>query len=293
MKCNVESEKGMNEEIRNIEEQYQKTIQSISCKNIDFWGINVTNIPQKEITYKVYKSQNISQNRQYPLIAFLEQKGILGYYEDILDSTRPKVTRIDAALCQRNDQNIESLLMYLEEKVSYFSGHSQKVKEIAGMKITDVPNYNYASFHHLGLIEEKECVEMLKFYFFTRWCKNPEQFLNEGYRDNSYLEYLKRSDIREYVVLTGKAQFLLEKCGGHLWMAGMDISEEKVKYKIYLKNINHAYEFLMQVEEEEMKGHLHHIKGWNENHPECSLVGVALALDTENVSSVNLYFSPS
>lgn len=274
----------------NIEKQYQESIRATGKENIDFWGINLTDVGEHGLKYKIYCSQKVSQNRAHPLVEFVRQKGMLRYFADVADSERLGKTRIDISLYQRNDGNMEELFQYLLQTVPHFERNISEVKKTAGMKITDVENYHFASLYHVGLIENEEQIELLKFHFFTRWCENPNHHTKEGYRDQEYLEYLQSIHIREYEILVEKAMFMLEKCGGHLWMAGMDISPEKIKYKIYLKNLERAYEYLLYIVGDDAKCHLHRIKEWNDRHGECRLAGIALALDSENVSSVNFYY---
>ena len=73
-------------------------------------------------------------------------------------------------------------------------------------------------------------------------------------------------------------------------MAGMDISPGNMKYKIYLKNISHAYEHLVCILGPDAAEQLKDVEKWNDVHPECTLVGAAVALDTGGMSSLNLYY---
>ncbi|MGN1267014.1 MAG: hypothetical protein ACI4UH_03655 [Dorea sp.] len=273
-----------------IEKYYLDAFQNIGKENIDFFGINLTDANDTAPICKLYLSEKISKNRSHPLAEFVERRKMLRYFADVSDSENPDMTRIDLSLYQRNDSNMEALFAYLCKYVPFFGSRIEDVKKIAGMKITDVEGYHFASLYHVGLIEDENVRKLLKFHFFTRWCEDPNYHTKDGYRDQEYLAYLKDSGIEEYRILTEKATYLLEKCEGHLWMAGMDIFEKKTKYKIYLKNIKDAYEFLPYIVGIDAREHLQSIACWNDNHKECRLAGAAVALNTEKVSSVNLYF---
>ena len=84
---------------------------------IDFWENNVPNSKEEKLAYKIYQSQKISKNRVHPLVKYVEEKGMLRY---VADSNRPNDVRIDISLYQRNNFNIEGLLDYLTEYVSFF-----------------------------------------------------------------------------------------------------------------------------------------------------------------------------
>ena len=273
-----------------IEKNYCKARAQIPKENIDFWGINLTDGKDKELVFKVYRSEKTNRNTHHPLIRLLQEREMLRHYEDVLDSSKPERRRLDAALYQRNDANMEALFHYLRQTIDYFEPHYVNVKEISKMKITDREDYNYASLYHVGLLENKGEADLLKFYFFTRWCEDPNHHKNQGYRDKEYLKYFKTLGIPEYRDLAGKAEYLLEKSKGHLWMGGMDISKEKVKYKIYLKNIQNAYEFLPHICGEEARKKLEEICVWNKAHNECKMAGIAMALDSEGESSMNIYY---
>ncbi|MBQ8558850.1 MAG: hypothetical protein IJ439_02570 [Tyzzerella sp.] len=280
----------MNSKAKNIEEHYFDLVESIGKENIDFFGINVIDADERDLIYKIYHSEKVSRNRNHPLVEFVYQKEMLRYFADVTDSEHPELTRLDISLYNRNDSNMNDLFDYLLQTVPYFKSHVFDVKMTSKMKITDVQDYHFASLYHVGLIENKKVPELLKFHFFTRWCIDPNHHTKEGYRDAEYLAYLKSINIKEYLILAEKAAFLLEKCGGHLWMAGMDISHEKTKYKIYLKNISNAYKYLPHILGEAANKHLQEIECWNDKHKECRLAGIAIALDSYNVSSLNLYY---
>ena len=273
-----------------IEKYYLETLQRTEKEYIDFWGINFTDAPEKELKLKTYQSGKISENTGHPLIKFLNERGMLMHFADVIDGSGKKQIRLDTSLYHRNDFNMEELFGYLQEKAQFLEVYIKDVKYLSRMKITDIENYNYAALYHVGVAEENGITNLVKFHFFTRWCADPNHFYKYGYHDEEYLEYVRSVDIIQYEMLASKAEYLLEKCGGHMWMIGMDISAQKRKYKIYLKDVNNIYQQLMDIVGVEGKKHLKEISEWNSIHKECRVAGIALALDTDNVSSVNLYY---
>ena len=113
----------MGTEIADIEHHYQVTLQSTKKEDVDFWGINLMDVPGHELSYKVYRSQASSQCASHPLVDYIHRRGMLRYFADVADSTRPGVTRIDISLYQRNDANMESLFEYLTKYVPFFQPH--------------------------------------------------------------------------------------------------------------------------------------------------------------------------
>lgn len=279
----------MDLEIKEIEKKYNELIKRTGKENIDFWGINIMEDDENMI-FKIYQSQRISKNVNHPLIDFLRKRDMVRYYADVLDTKNPNRKRLDISLYQRNDENMTALFGYLLKRVPFFASYYETVKKVAKMKITDEEGYQFASIYHVGLIETERCPDILKFHFFTRWCEDPNQHTKEGYRDKEYLTYLKYIDVKEYQVLSKRAECILDKCDGHLWMAGMDLSLEECKYKIYLKEIKEAYRYLPEILGGYFEKQLKNIGCWNEMHKECRLAGAAVAMDSKGKSSLNLYY---
>lgn len=276
--------------IFDIDAAFKQKISRAGMDKIDYLGINLTDEPHKAPVCKLYYSQDASDIAGHELAAFLRERNMLRYFETVEDMERPHSVRMDLALQKRNDANMDALYQYFEEKIPFFEPHADEVKAAAGMEITALPNHRYAANYHVGLIEEEGVISLLKFHFFTRWSKDPDRPGKEGYRDQMYLDYLRSLPIREYAALADKIAYLLEKCGGHLWMAGMDLASDVMKYKIYIKNSKGLYRFLPDIMEAHGKEQLRMAEDWNRSHSEWKLIGIALGLDTRGVATCNLYY---
>lgn len=283
MKCKIED----------IDKHYFDLMQGMDYNDIDFWGINIVDLKEKQPAYKIYHSGRFRKDHNHPLVEFISQKGMLRYFENVKDSEHPESVRLDISLYQRNNENINALFSYLLQTVSFFEPYVSDVRLVSKMKITDVADYQLASLYHVGLIEKNGIPELLKFHFFTRWCEDPNHHTQKGYRDKEYLEYLQSINIKEYDILAKKASYILDKCGGHLWMCGMDIFPQKTKFKIYLKNVVDVYQYLPHIMGKYANEVLQTVEVWNDRHKECRLAGIALALDSCEIASLNLYYHVS
>lgn len=281
----------MNKKEERLEHRITECLKSYNINDIDFLGINITDNYLKTPKCKIYLSQTVSKCNKHPLTEFVQKKEMLRYYADVYDADNPRQIRIDLALKNRTDKNMKDLYDYLESIVPFFSNGKTDVIKTAGMSITSLDNYHYASNYHIGLIEKHRVISMLKFHFFTRWCaENPDYPCKKGYMDREYLEYLKSISIYPFKFIADKLENFLIKNGGHLWMAGLDMEDEVRKYKIYIKNPITPYSGLQDILSEWECEQLDQVINWNKKQPEWRLVGFALAMDTFEIESCNLYY---
>lgn len=265
--------------------------QPLTYKSVDFLGLNLYE-GQSDPVFKVYYANKFSSGSDHPLITFLSEKGMLRYFEMVKDTLRPSSIRMDIALKKRTDSNMEALFSYLRQMTPLFSESEAKLRRMAHMKITEMPQHSLASMYHLGFVQDGDQTRLLKYYVFTRWCPNPDE-PNTGseFRDEEYLDVLCNCGIEEFKKLSAVTKAVLEKCGGHLWMAGMDVGENGYRrFKLYVKNPEHVYEQFMEIFEGDMRDKLQRTVEWNLKHPELEFEAVAFALDSEDIFSMSLYY---
>lgn len=273
-----------------IEQDFLRLTEGADRKHIDFFGIDLSAAAPQAPTCKLYRSQDNVHHSSHWLVDFIRQKGMLRHFADVADSSRPDGVRTDISLQARNNSNMEALLAYLDAQVPFFAPHADTVKRMAQIPITHMPGYDYAGLYHVGTVGHGNTTELLKFHFFTRWCNDPNRHSKDGWRDGEFLTHLQQTQIPQCQKLVGQAAAALEQCGGHLWMAGMDLSDSKVKYKLYLKDIRHVYDLLPTIAGQYAEEPMERIACWNEKYPQCRPAGAAFALDTENIASLNLYY---
>ena len=187
---------------------------------------------------------------------------------------------------------MEALFSWLAGKTELFEQSKEEVLQLAQMKMTDLSEHDYCSIYHLGITEKRSIIDSLKWYFFTKWCENPNKpAKNSEYRDAYYLNYLKETKCAEYEWLVECSEKILEYCSGHLWMIGLDIKNNCYrKYKIYIKIPSDAYEKLSEALDGNLGNQVIELEKWHQTHPEFEFNGMAICLDTEGVLSLNAYY---
>lgn len=279
-----------------IEERYQSFIKTLDrpldAGEIDFFGINLYDRTEENIAFKLYYAQKYSTCSTHPLAQYLQQHDMLRYLSEVEDTLHRKDMRIDLALKNRTDTGMEALFSILRRENELFADCEQEVRNLAKMCITDEPGCSLASLYHLGSIEHGTWKQLLKFHFFTRWCRNHNYPGKDSeYRDAYYLEYLQNTGIAEYRRITEVSETILADCGGHLLTAGMDAGRNGYrKYKLYIKHPERLYQGLLEHVGAQFSGQIHQVMAWNEKHLEFQAEIVALCLDTDGVFSVNLYY---
>lgn len=277
-------------DITDIELHCAELIEKIGMERIDYLGINLTDLPGKAPVYKAYHSGMDGAGRNHPLVRTVEQRGMLRYLAEVEGTETTGAVRLDIALKQCTDSNVSFLLAEIKKHMDFSDRQCREVRYLAGMKITDIPDLSCSSLCHVGLSEKDGTVGLLKFHFFTRWCDDMENTAVSEFRDDQYLRFLRNVPFGAYSLLAEKAAYLLEKCGGHLWYACIDYSPDKTKYKIYVRDIRDAWRYLPDVTGKYIVGQLERIRKWNGKYSSLKLSGVALALDSGGVPSLNLYF---
>lgn len=265
----------------------------------DYLGVNLYDRAENDIAFKLYCSNSFSTNCHHPVRSRLKERDMLRNYSEVKNSGQSGGKRIDIALKNRTNENMESLFQTLAEMTPLFCESEKEMREPAQMKITDLPEHQYASLYHIGMIWEKE-ITLLKYHFFTKWCEEPNVPGKRcEYRDSYYLAYLKKCG-NFYEKLTGITEQFLAGCNSHLWMAGMDTGENHYrKYKIYVKifekdadTVCSALKAVWQEYSSEMQKKIDGLHEWRQRYPEYQCAGAAFAYDTEGQFSLNIYYLP-
>lgn len=259
---------------------------------VDFLGINVSDDTAAKPVFKIYYSRKFSGEERHPVQKMLSERGMLRYCSMVRDTVNRSCVRLDLALKERTDRNMEWLFEQLTCLTTLFREGEGEIRELARMQITDREQHRNSTLYHLGFTEQDEEITLLKCHFLTRWCPDPDQPGKDSeYRDRNYLEYLKNCKIAAYVELAGLAETTLNQCGGHLWMAGLDMGAAGYrKYKLYIKQPSMLYERLPGILGKTMAEPLKASRRWHQAHPEYGCEGAAFCVDSDSVHSLNLYY---
>ena len=244
------------------------------------------------IKFKVYQNRTPEKQKQHFLMKFLTNRKMLRHYEEVEDSSNKEQIRLDIALKNRTDENMQGLYDCLTARVPFLTKERALTEQLAKMPMTSKPCHHYASNYHIGLVEKNQQVETVKFYYLTRWCGDqPDTPKNDGYMDETYISYLLNMQNTYFDVIAAKVQRFLQAYKGNLWMIGLDIGENQRKYKIYVKNTENFYKGLSDILSKEMAAKLKNVESWSSKNPDWKPAGFALAYDSNYVESCNLYFT--
>lgn len=280
-----------------FEEFMQQCYCSADRDNIDFIGIDLN---KGQIYFKAYigmKTADISKEITESVspsgfLSHLIEKDIVYRLETVDDTRKTWNGRYDIALYNRNNKNMCWLLNEIKSKADFISPYEEIINHISSMKVAENPDYQYSALYHLGILEKDERIQALKLYFTARYENIPDYHSkNFTYHDKEYLDFLGNCGLDSFSVLKGMACDMLECCGGHLWMAGIDISGNGIgKCKIYLKKMSNIYEYLKTAFNGIYRDKAEQIAIWNSKNPDFAIMGVAIGIDESGIPSLNLYF---
>lgn len=275
-----------------FEEALQDCLALYDKESIDFLGFNFMEKKEAPIKFKVYQNRTPEKQKQHFLMKFLTNRKMLRHYEEVEDSSNKEQIRLDIALKNRTDENMQGLYDCLTARVPFLTKERALTEQLAKMPMTSKPCHHYASNYHIGLVEKNQQVETVKFYYLTRWCGDqPDTPKNDGYMDETYISYLLNMQNTYFDVIAAKVQRFLQAYKGNLWMIGLDIGENQRKYKIYVKNTENFYKGLSDILSKEMAAKLKNVESWSSKNPDWKPAGFALAYDSNYVESCNLYFT--
>lgn len=259
---------------------------------IDFLGVSITEKKEEAIKFKLYNRAAAEKRQQHFLVEFLESKEMIRHYEDVEDTVNKGQICFDITLKNRSDENIKELYNCMMTKAPFGDRKKTLVEQLARIPVTSKNGYQYAANSHIGWCEKNKKVDSIKFYFLTRWCEeNLDMPKNKGYMDEKYLLYLKNLNDPYFGTLATKIERYLQRYDGNLWLFGLDLWEEKEKYKIYVKNTSNPYEGLCDILSEEVAMKLKNVEQWHSKNHNWKFAGFALAYDSDNEESCNLYFT--
>lgn len=270
----------------------QNLSEPVSKNTLDYLGINFSEANSKPV-FKIYYATRVSPYREHPLIKFLYGRDMLRDFAMVKDTISSRYLRLDIAIKNRNDQNMTALFNELNSMTNLFDECKDEIIYLSDMRMTDAEEYRYASLYHLGLTQQDNVIESLKWYCFLRWCENPEvPGKNSQYRDEYYLDFLRKTNIGEFKQLIPYIEKILESCGGHLWIGAVDVKENGYrKYKIYVKDPENFYDKMNIILDKKVQQQLSDLSSWHMEHEEFEFNGLALCLDTEGEFSINTYYS--
>ncbi|MDE6086883.1 MAG: hypothetical protein K2G25_00670 [Oscillospiraceae bacterium] len=225
----------------------------------------------------------------------LIEKDMVYRLETVNDTRKMWGERYDIALYNRTNKNMGWLFGEIKKEAGFMFQYEDIIRNISSMKVAENPDYQYSAFYHLGILEKGNRIKALKFYFISRY-ENISDYHSKNfvYRDEEYLDFWGNCGLDNFSRLRSMAQDMRAYCGGHTWMAGIDISENGIsKCKIYLKKMDNVYEYLKTAFNEIHHDKIEQLEIWNRRNPDFIMIGAAIGIDESGIPSLNLYFTTS
>lgn len=267
--------------------------QDVSSIGIDF--------NREKISFKAYmgkKQEEICKDdlvklSSSGLLETIMDKGMLYCIETVYDTRKLWSGRYDIALGNRTNDNMEWLFHQLKMKTTFMAEYEMLIRKISSMKIAEHSNYQLAALYHIGVLEKENRIKALKFYFTARHQNIPEYHSkNFEYHDEEYLDFWGNCGLEEFSMLRDIAQDMRAYCGGHAWLAGLDISENGIgRCKIYLKKMNNVYEYLKTIFNGIYRDKIEQLEVWHYKNPQFVFMGLAIGFDKTDMFSLNLYYA--
>lgn len=278
-------------------EQFLQLV-SLQQQEVDLAGIDLDG---NQISFKAYigmKPEEIPQNWFSKLspcgfLADLREKDMIYRLETVQDTRKEWNGRYDVALDYRTNENMQWLFQQLKTEVPFLAEYEELLCHMSSMRISEHPDYQQAALYHLGVQEKDSKIQALKFYFTARHQDIPKYHTKDSeYRDDEYLDFWGNCGFSSFSKLKDVAKNMRVWCGGHVWLAGLDISKKGIgKCKIYLKKMHGVYAYLKTAFGGSYREGVEHLENFNRENPWLHLMGIAIGLNDSDHFSLNLYFS--
>lgn len=285
-----------------IEYGFEQFMQSIPLL-LEYQDIGIVGIDLDEdnISFKAYIGMNPDKLCRDMFLklspsGFLErlaEKNMVYRLETVQDTRRNWSRRYDIALDNRKNENMNWLFEQINKKAAFTAEYDALIRHMSSMKIADHPDYQYAALYHVGIQEKDDKIQALKFYFTARHQNIPEYHSkNFEYHDEEYLDFWGNCGLYKFSKLKDMAQDMRAYCGGHVWLAGLDISESGIgRCKIYLKKMNNVYEYLKTAFDDIYHDKIEQLEVWHYKNPQFIFMGLAIGVDKTDMFSLNLYYA--
>lgn len=286
-----------NDNLEKLFEKFKTRVgEDIIDEKVDYLGINILDDRVHGAEFKLYYTDAFSRKQTHPLVEFLSNESMVRYLTMVNDKDNYMRLRFDIGIKNRTNINIEKMFEWLDKNVELFQKNKIEIKRLSSMKMTNREGFDFASLYFIGFISTDNKINVLKFHFYNRICDDPDNLYdNYKFDDDYYLDYLKSSGIRGFSSLVDIIILILQHCGGHLWMTGIDYKIDGTqKYKIYIKHPQKLYDGLLSVFSDNknkiLRKKIEDVRVWNDNHSSFKCEGFAICLNNKNEISINFYY---
>ncbi|WP_303871943.1 hypothetical protein [Acetobacterium wieringae] len=166
---------------------------------------------------------------------------------------------------------------------------------LSKMKVsnTRTDENSISALYYLGFKEKLNKIINLKLYYMTRMYINKTVLQNNNY----YFDYLSNQNINPFSKIVQIGFDFCEKTNENIHLVGLDISEKRVKYKMYFTAINSTLSDIITflsnsiygvILQNESLANLAKYDQYLNSH--ISFTGFALCIDNNNELKINLYY---
>lgn len=208
---------------------------------IEYFGLNFDNNLNNSIIFKIYYTNNRSNNETNEFLRFLYKRNMIHTLNKIHDNINYGRVRYEIGLKNRTNDNM--IWLYNNLKILYpkLILKEDEIKKFSTLKCTDLKNYKYASMYFFGFISTIEDdtiidIEALKFHYILRKCENPDKIGKKFIINNEDIfDTINKMHIDELDMILNIIKDVINKSNAELWMMGIDyFKNDKCKYKIYI-----------------------------------------------------------
>lgn len=278
---------------------------NIFCRSspVEFIGINLNNNINKPYSFKRYYRIN---RKDIPLSFFiknLNERKMIHSINCIDDSLYRKVIRFEIALANRVNENMDWLFVTLKDILPDIINKNLNniLQKLSPIKITGDKLYEKAAIFFIGFIMNNEYSSLMdihafKLYYLLRHCSSTNDIGSNFIFDNDFfISKLKRSGIKQFIILSDIIKQLIKISGCNLSIAAVDfLRNGTMKYKIYIKDCHtETYitlaELFTSIGEYYLANQIIEYNNWITTHLELKQYGIAVCIDSNSLYTINIY----
>ncbi len=269
----------------------KEILENVNSEKLDCFGINISSDLDKDFAFKVYYSHKYSlelysKAKKIPLIEFLSENKIMKFLTFVFDEKHMDCSRYDIGLARQTNEKMDLLFSYLKENCSFYEKYEKEILELSQMKVSNDEALKYPSLYFAALLDGGKT---LKCHWHNRSCLRDIPALDNRY----YFDFIENSNVEGLKKILPTAKRAIEIGSGYMWVEGIDYNEfGSQKHKIYIYGTKNTYETLIETYtgNKALEEKLKTIQEWHNIHSEFNCVGFALGEDSNNNSTINLYY---
>ena len=268
-------------------------INEINHKTNGYVGLNIDSSCGLDVDTKVYYNEIYTgelykKYKNSDIVDYFLDNNFVEYFDSLYLPDMQDSPRYNVKFCSRTNKDMEQVLNYLSKRIWFFTKYEKEIFGLSKMKISEEKDLEYASLFFMGLVYKQKVLKTLKCYWLNKHRELPPES-----SDAYYLSFLE-NNFREYFVnIIPLVKRVIENCSAHLWMTGLDFSENSIeKQKIYVDNPINLFDGLEKsfMDFPDLQNKINLVKNWHEIHSEFFCEGLAIGQNNKEHITINFYF---